>query len=84
MIKTSCGILVVSEIKYDRTYRKEVFVMGDFRVQESQSACVQSPEEMIGRFQAELMTSLPAWKARLRTPEVTAGSSHSHTSPSSG
>lgn len=27
--------------------------------------CVQSPEEMAGRFQAELMTTLPGWKERL-------------------
>lgn len=47
--------------------------MGDFRVQESQSSCVQSPEEMIGRFQAELMTDLPAWKTRLRSDPASLG-----------
>ena len=39
--------------------------MGDFRVDGPQTPCVQSSEEMAGRFQAELMTLLPEWKKRL-------------------
>lgn len=39
--------------------------MGDYRVDGPHSPCVQSPEEMVGRFQAELMTALPGWKQRL-------------------
>jgi len=39
--------------------------MGDYRVDGPNTPCVQSPEEMAGRFQAELMTALPGWKDRL-------------------
>jgi hypothetical protein len=39
--------------------------MGDFRVDGPQTPCVQSPEEMAVRFQAELLTSLPEWKRQL-------------------
>ena len=39
--------------------------MGEYRVDGPQTPCVQSPEEMAGRFQAELMTSLSGWKAQL-------------------
>jgi hypothetical protein len=41
--------------------------MGDYRVDGPNTPCVRSPEEMAGRFQAELMTALPAWKERLGT-----------------
>jgi len=40
--------------------------MGDYRVDGRNSPPVRSPEEMVGRFQAELMTALPDWKVRLR------------------
>jgi hypothetical protein len=40
--------------------------MGDYRVDGPNSPIVRSPEEMAGRFQAELMTALPDWKERLR------------------
>ena len=40
--------------------------MGDCRVDGPDSPPVESPEEMIGRFQAELMTALPDWKQRLK------------------
>jgi hypothetical protein len=49
----------------DGSICKEALVMGDFRVDGPQTPCVQSPEEMAGRFQAELMTALPEWKRRL-------------------
>lgn len=39
--------------------------MGGCRVDGPDTPFVQSPEEMAGRFQAELMTALPAWKRRL-------------------
>ena len=39
--------------------------MGDCHVDERNSPPVESPEQMAGRFQAELMTALPAWKAGL-------------------
>lgn len=39
--------------------------MGDCRVDGKDSPPVESPEEMVGRFQAELMTALPGWKERL-------------------
>src|SRR5437899_10436217 len=39
--------------------------MGDYRVDGPETPCVRSPEEMAGRFQAELMTALPGWKERL-------------------
>jgi len=40
--------------------------MGEYRVDGKDSPPVKSPEEMAGRFQAELMTMLPDWKQRLR------------------
>jgi hypothetical protein len=40
--------------------------MGDCHVDGPNSPPVKSPEEMVGRFQAELMTALPGWKERLR------------------
>jgi hypothetical protein len=39
--------------------------MGDYRVDGPDTPCVRSPEEMAGRFQAELMTALPGWRERL-------------------
>jgi hypothetical protein len=39
--------------------------MGEYRVDGKDSPPVTSPEEMAGRFQAELMTLLPGWKQRL-------------------
>jgi len=39
--------------------------MGGYRVDGPQGPCVESPEEMVGRFQAELMTVLPAWRQKL-------------------
>ena len=39
--------------------------MGDFRVDGPQTPCVQSPEEMAVRFQAELLASLSEWKRQL-------------------
>lgn len=39
--------------------------MGDFRVDGAETPCVESAEEMAGRFHAELMTVLPKWKATL-------------------
>jgi hypothetical protein len=39
--------------------------MGDCRVDGKDSPPVSSPEEMAGRFQAELMTALPGWKQQL-------------------
>lgn len=47
--------------------------MGEFRVQERQSPCVQSLEEMVGRFQAELISDLPGWKVRLRSDPAQLG-----------
>jgi hypothetical protein len=41
--------------------------MGDCRVDGKSSPPVESPEEMVGRFQAELITALPGWKQRLTT-----------------
>lgn len=41
--------------------------MGDCHVDGPNSPPVKSPEEMVGRFQTELMTSLPAWKEQLRS-----------------
>ena len=41
--------------------------MGDYRMDGPDTPCVRSPEEMAGRFQAELMTALPRWKERLWT-----------------
>lgn len=40
--------------------------MGDCRMDGPKTPPVKSPEEMGGRFQAELMTALPGWKNRLR------------------
>jgi hypothetical protein len=51
----------------DGSCRKEALVMGDCRVDEKNSPPVESPEEMVGRFQAELITALPGWKQRLTT-----------------
>ncbi|MEO5937046.1 MAG: hypothetical protein ABIP81_07515 [Terriglobales bacterium] len=42
-------------------------LMGDVRVDGRNSPPVTSPEEMVGRFQAELMSALPGWKERLTT-----------------
>ena len=39
--------------------------MGSCQMDGPDSAAVQSPEEMVGRFHGELMTSLPGWKAQL-------------------
>jgi hypothetical protein len=39
--------------------------MGDYHVDGPNTPCVRSPEEMAGRFQAELMTALSGWKERL-------------------
>ena len=39
--------------------------MGDVRVDGPNSPLVKSPEEMVGRFQAELISALPGWKERL-------------------
>lgn len=39
--------------------------MGDVRVDGPDSPWVKSSAEMIGRFQAELITALPGWQARL-------------------
>jgi len=41
--------------------------MGDCRVDGRESPPVESPEEMVGRFQAEVMTALPGWKEQLRS-----------------
>jgi hypothetical protein len=49
----------------DGSFRREALVMGDYRVDGPNTPSVQSPEEMAGRFQAELMTALPGWKGRL-------------------
>ena len=40
--------------------------MGECRVDGAQGPPVQSAEEMVGRFQAELMTAVPGWRERLR------------------
>ena len=40
--------------------------MGGCRMDGPDTPYVQSPEEMAGRFQSELMTALPGWKAGLR------------------
>jgi hypothetical protein len=40
---------------------------GDCRMDGPKSPPVKSPEEMGGRFQAELMTALPEWKKRLQS-----------------
>jgi len=40
--------------------------MGGCRVDGPDTPYVESPEEMAGRFQAELLTALPRWKERLR------------------
>ncbi len=39
--------------------------MGACRVDGRNSAWVKSAEEMFGRFQGELISSLPEWKVRL-------------------
>ena len=39
--------------------------MGDVRVDGPNSPPVKSSEEMIGRFQAELISALPGWKERV-------------------
>ncbi len=39
--------------------------MGDVRVNGPNSPLVKSTEEMIGRFQAELVSALPGWKDRV-------------------
>jgi len=44
----------------------EVRVVGEYRVDGRNSPLVKSAEEMVGRFQAELMTALPDWKERLK------------------
>lgn len=41
--------------------------MGDCRVDGKNSPPVESPEGMVGRFQAELITALPGWKQGLMT-----------------
>ena len=41
--------------------------MGDCRVDGPNTPPLQSAEEMVGRFQAELITALPGWKERLRS-----------------
>jgi hypothetical protein len=40
--------------------------MGDCRMDGPNTRPVKSPEEMVGRFQAELMMALPEWKKRLQ------------------
>jgi len=40
--------------------------MGECRVDEKNSPPVESPEEMAGRFQAELITALPGWREQLK------------------
>jgi len=50
---------------FDVSTSKEALVMGECRVDEKNAPPVESPEEMVGRFQAELMTALPCWKERL-------------------
>src|ERR1035438_6439384 len=39
--------------------------MGDVRMDGLNSPVIKSLEEMLGRFQGELITALPAWKQRL-------------------
>jgi hypothetical protein len=39
--------------------------MGDFRVDGPGGPCVESSEQMAGRFHAELITALPKWKQQL-------------------
>ena len=41
--------------------------MGDVRMDGRNSPVIKSLEEMLGRFQGELITALPAWKQRLDT-----------------
>ena len=41
--------------------------MGDVRVEERNSPVVNSTEEMLGRFQAELTSALPGWKEQVTT-----------------
>ena len=53
------GILATLEWDKDGTNRKEAVVMGSCHMDGPDSAAVQSPEEMVGRFHGELMTSLP-------------------------
>lgn len=40
--------------------------MGDCRVEGPNTPPLKSAEEMVGRFQAELITALPGWRERLR------------------
>jgi hypothetical protein len=51
----------------DGARRKEALVMGDCRVEGPNTPPLKSAEEMVGRFQAELITALPGWKERLRS-----------------
>ena len=69
-----CGILAISDLDqgrfksriYSSPIRKEARLMGDCRVEGPNSPPVESAEEMVGRFQAELITALPAWKEQLK------------------
>ena len=40
--------------------------MGGCRMDGPNSPLVKSPEEMVGRFQTELISALPGWKERLQ------------------
>jgi hypothetical protein len=60
-------MLRIRKLSKEGCFRKEaLLVMGDYRVDGRDAPCVESPEEMAGRFQSELMTVLPAWKEWLR------------------
>lgn len=39
--------------------------MGEYRVDGPGGPCVESPEQMAGRFHSEMITALPKWKQRL-------------------
>jgi hypothetical protein len=56
--------VVYATLVFFRFYRKEA-IMGGISVNERNAPEIESVEEMVGRFQAELMTFLPQWKDRL-------------------
>lgn len=60
-------MLVTLQVGKDGSSRKEAEVMGECHVDGPSSPPVRSAEEMVGRFQAELMTALPSWKERLKS-----------------
>ena len=59
------GMLATGEGFQDGLIRKDAMTMGDLCVDGPNSPPVKSAAEMVGRFQAELISALPGWQARL-------------------